>query len=415
MREQLISYILSVLATVTDYSKRQVLQGFLNYLQTNVNVSSQEIETIRNVVNTLIAETAQRPQPQGFVFKNIDNVVYNTRNIPVPGFWDKTGILTRADVTTRSTLDHRNDYFVNIFKGAASFDPEFSVVFASKYNYAGGTDEITKKHYLSFVNQYRTNIFSTDFKVPVDPDNPGAGERSLENFVLISLHNFADSIDVGNFLVNLAFASGSVSATISLVDNSLEGEVGTPIRTQVQPFYYLVSGSLVNGAAQIVTHSIPNKIFGVVFPQSMLIALDLDALGDFVSASFNLSVGGYDALNQIYPLVFPNTSTPTLTDIAEHHFSAFYTIFDEFRLSTVDNVHSLLVFCRVKAEEFNYSLNPTFYDPTSGRILYPEQGTYITTIGIYDQNNQLVALGRLSSPLRKTSEDEYVIKLKLEF
>lgn len=416
MREQLISYITTLLGTVTDYSKRQILQGFLNYLQSNLSITTEELETIRNVVNNIATEAETAPQPQGFVFKQIDDVVYSTRNVAVPGFWDKSGVIARNDfVTYSSQPDHYNDYYVNIFKGSLTTDPEFSVAFASKENYGGGTNEITRKHYLAFINQFKTNLASDVITVPRDPANPGAGFSELKNFMVVSFHNFADTIDVGNFQINLSFTDGSNRATLSLVDNSGETNLATPIRTQVQPFYYLVSGSLQSGRAVPVTHSITQKVFGIVFPQSALLLIDLDACGDFVSHSLGVGSGGYStSLYMLNPTGFPIDSNPPGGSVVKLHENTANLILD-MTLSMVDNIHSMVIFCRVKAGEFNYSLNPTFYDPTSGRILYPDQGTYITTVGIYDQNNQLVALGRLSSPLRKTNEDEYVIKLKVEF
>jgi len=416
MREQLISYITSLLSSVSDYSKRQILQGFLNYLQANVSITTQELETIRNVVNNIATEAATAPQPQGFVFKQIDDVVYNTRNIAVPGFWDKSGVIEQSDFYYRPTdPDHYNDLFVNVFKGSATVDPEFSIAFASKNNYGGGaTSQTTRKHYLAFVNQFKPNLASDIITVPVDPDNLGAGFHEVKNFVIISFHNFADTIDVGNFQINLAAGTAALSATLSLVDNSNETNLATPIRTQLQPYYYLVSGSLVGGKATPVTHSMVNKVFGIVYPQSALLLLDMDIFGNFLSHSGVVSgVDGYAALNNLDLAKYPISTTSLVPPGAIHkHFA---DLIHSITLSMVDNVHSLLIFCRVKADEFNYSLNPTFYDPLSGRILYPDQGTYITTVGIYDQNNQLVAIGRLSSPLRKTSEDEYVIKLKVEF
>lgn len=415
MREQLISYITTLLGTVTDYSKRQILQGFLNYLQSNPSVTTAELETIRNVVNNIATEAATAPQPQGFVFKQIDDVVYSTRNVAVPGFWDKSGLIARTDfVTYSSQPDHYNDYYVNIFKGSLTTDPEFSVAIASEENYGGGSNEVTRKHYLAFINQFKTNLSSDVITVPRDPSNPGAGVHELKNFMVISFHNFADTIDVGNFQINLSFTDGSSNATLSLVDNSGETNLATPIRTQIQPFYYLVSGSLQSGKAVPVTHSMAQKVFGIVFPQSVLLLIDLDTCGDFISHSLGVGTGGYASLNTLYPTQFPFGSSPPSGGTAKLHENAANLILD-MTLSMVDNIHAMVIFCRVKANEFNYSLNSTFYDPTSGRILYPDQGTYITTVGIYDQNNQLVALGRLSSPLRKTNEDEYVIKLKVEF
>ena len=87
-------------------------------------------------------------------------------------------------------------------------------------------------------------------------------------------------------------------------------------------------------------------------------------------------------------------------------------------------VPSTTYFIRVKNQQYNYSNNPTFVsDGTDGQvrgtIIYPElidnPSTYVTTVGLYNDNNELMAVGKLSAPWRKTFDDEMLIKCKIDF
>ena len=84
------------------------------------------------------------------------------------------------------------------------------------------------------------------------------------------------------------------------------------------------------------------------------------------------------------------------------------------------NLQSTIFFCRAHNTEFNYSSNPTYVDAnkkirvTSGsNIIAPR--AYITTVGVYDENDNLLATGKLSKPIVKSFENEAIIRLRLDY
>lgn len=88
----------------------------------------------------------------------------------------------------------------------------------------------------------------------------------------------------------------------------------------------------------------------------------------------------------------------------------------------VTNINSTLVFCRASADEFNYSANPTFVD-SDNRIVVIDQGqedtqqsfTFITSVGLYDANDNLLAVAKLSRPVEKSSERDLTLRIRLDF
>jgi hypothetical protein len=88
----------------------------------------------------------------------------------------------------------------------------------------------------------------------------------------------------------------------------------------------------------------------------------------------------------------------------------------------VTNINSTLIFCRATADEFNYSSNPTFTDGEN-RIVVIDEGaentqrafTFITSVGLYDANNSLLAVAKLSRPIEKNDEKDMTMRVRLDF
>ena len=81
-------------------------------------------------------------------------------------------------------------------------------------------------------------------------------------------------------------------------------------------------------------------------------------------------------------------------------------------------LNSTIYFCRANASEFNYSSNPTYI--TGSKLRVKESRTddpvsYITTIGLYGTNNELLATAKLSEPLKKTPAQEFTLRVRLDY
>jgi len=88
----------------------------------------------------------------------------------------------------------------------------------------------------------------------------------------------------------------------------------------------------------------------------------------------------------------------------------------------VTNINSTLIFCRASADEFNYSSNPTFADANNNIVVIdPGQEdvqqtfTFITSVGLYDSSDNLLAVAKLSRPVEKNPERELTFRVRLDF
>ena len=91
----------------------------------------------------------------------------------------------------------------------------------------------------------------------------------------------------------------------------------------------------------------------------------------------------------------------------------------EFRARSAEIISSTHYFVRLRNKDFNYSNNPTFRDPTDNTLRYPEFRTdpkvYITTVGLYNERNELLAVAKLSKPVRKSFSEEVLLRVRLDF
>lgn len=80
--------------------------------------------------------------------------------------------------------------------------------------------------------------------------------------------------------------------------------------------------------------------------------------------------------------------------------------------------------CRAPAGQLNASTNATFYHtPTASgsknknekELVISGSSTYISTIGLYDENYSLVGLAKTSQPIKKTEKQDLLFKIKLDF
>ena len=81
-------------------------------------------------------------------------------------------------------------------------------------------------------------------------------------------------------------------------------------------------------------------------------------------------------------------------------------------------LNSAIYFCRVNHNEYNYSSNPTY---VSGSKIVVKNNvsdlpvTYITSIGLYSPDNELLATAKLSEPIRKDPNTELTLRVRLDY
>jgi hypothetical protein len=86
-------------------------------------------------------------------------------------------------------------------------------------------------------------------------------------------------------------------------------------------------------------------------------------------------------------------------------------------------LNSTVYFARAGHNEFNYSSNPSYISTaaaTQSQIRVKNSSldqpvSYITTVGLYSADNELLAVAKLSEPLKKTPDTELTLRVRLDF
>ena len=108
-----------------------------------------------------------------------------------------------------------------------------------------------------------------------------------------------------------------------------------------------------------------------------------------------------------------NTANNNHEKLVQHLSASSYFIVD-----SEEKVSSQFYFARAKNNQYNYTTNPSFVD-NSGNVnissFADNPTTFITTVGLYNDNNDLVAVAKLSQPVTKDFTKEALIRVKLDY
>jgi hypothetical protein len=261
--------------------------------------------------------------------------------------------------------------------------------------------------------QYRNLIYG-DAESPIDFSYNGTGVTSSLNLIAIPVdrNRYKESLMPGTF--NLVLSTGS--AFLSLTDNS--NDVSTITYIDGGRVDNLVSGS--NGsAASSPTLSGASKgytvsgSYGFYLPDMGMILLNPAALALPITAGgLNFQMTSSTAASS---LLFNHLKVFDLFRIGAASFSSSGS---GFQLNSQETISSNYIFVRVKNGEYNYTSNPSFISG-SGNLVYSNfinsPQTFPTTVGLYNDNNELLAVAKMSKPLTKDFTKEALIRVKLDY
>ena len=314
--------------------------------------------------------------------------------------WDK-GVTTLTTFFTSSVqaAASTGDYYLNIQDGPDSSTSE-SVQFAIAYGNKVGSGSVPfnsgvtgKSPSSTTYGQYRTMVNedeNTDFAF---------GDYTGTEFFAISIDRarYKESLFPGSLNLHLSASLGE----IKLTDNSKD--VASTTFVGSNRLFQIVSGS--DGSAYSGTgYTSDSGSYGWFLPDTGLILLNAMALsGSAAAGGIGLSVTRANSSN--------------LTNLEN-----FYNALVEganFQINSQETITSDFVFVRPRSSEFNYSENPSFISGSTGEVIYNDfinnPQTFVTTVGLYNDTNDLLAVAKLSKPLIKDFTKESLIRVKLDF
>jgi len=299
-----------------------------------------------------------------------------------------------------SSLTSTNDvYYKNVYQTGSTASGS-AVQFAIAYGNKQGSGSTNFNDLVPGVSPTRT-VYGQYRNLVYGDENANFifGTITASDFWAINIDRvrYKEHLLKGTFNLELTGSGGTVG-TLFLTDNS--GMVSTDTYLDCGRVYQIISGS--NGVAASGTGYSPSSgSYGLFLPDIATILLNPLAL----SQSINLA---------------PTRSS----DINEDNIGRLFRAISGsgasyFQLNSEETVTSDFVFVRSRNAEFNYSENPSFISGSTGDVLYSafinSPQTYITTVGFYNDTNDLLAVAKLSKPLTKDFTKESLVRVKLDF
>ena len=332
-------------------------------------------------------------------------------SITAPCWANNVYDLTTFFTSSTQEASSQGDYVLAVYQ-TASTDSTAAIQFYLGYaNELGSGSEA----YNAEIPQYSpsSTLYGQWRNLILEDENSGFvfGAVSQSDFFIISVEraNYKQSLLPGS--LNLLL-SGSGTTKITITDNS--NDISAVPYINGTRVYQLVSGS--NGSAisstvagSTVAGQTASGSYGWFVPDMGAILLNAQALAlTAASGGIALSYSGSFGNQAVVDNGYNNTRI----------FNAISTG-KSFELNSQENVTSDYVFVRPQNAEFNYTTNPSFISGSTGEVLYSTSinnpQVYITTVGLYNDANELLAVAKLSRPLVKDFTKEALIRVKLDF
>ena len=294
------------------------------------------------------------------------------------------------------------EYYHDVFQVDSEDDSaeiQFAAAYADKYGFGSilfNSNVPGKSPSSAIYGQYRNLVLGDE------ESNFTFGDITSDYFYVITVDRgrYKEKLLPGTLTLQMTGPGGQ---TISITDNS--NQVSTISYTDSGRVYELISGSngqLATGALTL-GYTFSQGSYGKFLPDVGVIIVNGTALdAPVVDGGLNLGT-----------VRTTNSNGDNIT-----RFVNAITGGGHFKLNAEETISSNLVFIRARNSEFNYSTNPSSITG-SGEIRHSvminSPQAFITTVGLYNDNNDLLAVAKLSKPLLKDFTKESLIKAKLNY
>jgi hypothetical protein len=335
-------------------------------------------------------------------FKRFDPEDFIVSSDSITSTMWSTGNPTLTTFFTSSTqvAGSSGNYYLSVYQTSSLLDSaevQFDIVYCDSlgsgsewFNPAVPGNSYSKTMY----GQYRSMILEDENAQFIF----GTGDNIItgSDFWVLSMERarYKQSLFPGSLNLQLSGSNGIINLTDDSLDNPVSVFLGS---TRV---YQLISGS--NGTAGSLAYSgyVQNSgSYGLVFPDLGTILLNPYAISQSIRVSPSRS-NNSDGLNnqRLFNSILLGAS---------------------FGLNSEETVTSDYVFVRARNSEFNYSENPSFISGSTGEVIYDNfinsPQVYVTTVGMYNDSNDLLAVAKMSRPLLKDFTKEALVRVKLDF
>ena len=335
----------------------------------------------------------------GFKRLDAEDFVVSADAVQSTAWSTGTPTLTSFFTSSVQLAGSSGDYYTSVYQldvSAAGAAVQFDIAYG---NVKGSGSAYFNDAFPQFTpasttyGQYRTMVLedeNTNFSY-----GDGNNVLSPNDFWVISVDRarYKESIFPGSFNLALSGSGGLLELTDNSKDISIQSFLGS------SRVYQIVSGS--NGSSITGGGFVANSgSYGLLLPELGTILLNPDAI--------NQSIG-----------VVPTRTADLANGTNQNLLYNAISLGGAFTVNSQETITSDYVFVRARNSEFNYSANPSFISGSTGEVVFNQfinnPQVYVTTVGMYNDANECVAVAKLSRPLLKDFTKESLIRVKLDF
>jgi len=401
------------MAQITGQAGVNLTQELAAYLNSQSgNLTSEQLSTIINQYLTGGDKLgAQGGNINTGIYKRFGEFDQVTGKVEIvtTGMWSgDSGQLNDFFTSSIQNVASSSNYYLNVYNYnpvlTSSAEVQFAVAYGHKFGSGSVSLDINNNSTLASkatYAQYRSILLEQDDELFTVVDANGAQNVDISSIYVINVARarYKEKMDAGNWELTL---SGSLGESTFIDDSGkkFSDSVGKAGRV-----FFVASGSLNLGfdseATVKSTTGSNGQGFGLFYPDQGLMILNPAALASVVGGELSGSL--------------------STTAEQKNHIRLFNSIklggdFDARRTENVSTAH---YFVRATNREFNFSNNPTFATGSDGSFTEAtferDPKTFITTVGMYNDANEMIAVAKTSQPIPKSFDKEVLIKVKLDF
>lgn len=329
------------------------------------------------------------------------DVVPNIKQLITAAVWSNTSGSLENFYTSSAQSSSTGDYYYDVYHqnpqtDSATAEVQFAIAYGHQFgsgstviNDNAGDEGLTPSR--AIYSQYR------NFLLPQLTEQFGTLGTNSEQIIVINFNRARapENLDVGNWEVSFSGSAG----VHSFIDDSTINASPTVDVGGTQ--YNIVSGTIEDG----VFSSPAPVYYGLMWPEHSTLVFGALQLAEITGMDFD-SGSAIDSNNHGKAYEGIKGAATIDSDLA-------------FKARNSEELRSTYYFVRVRNGDYNFSTNPSFYTGSLGEIRHAEMRgdpqTYITTVGLYNEANELLAVAKLSQPLRKNFNREALVRVKLDF
>jgi len=334
------------------------------------------------------------------LFDADNDVVKNIKSTISSGIWSGGSGTLSAYYTQSAQSSSNGAYYYDIYKTSPATDSEAEVQFSITYGHLEGSGSLGTVG-AATGNRATAAIHAQLVNLLLGPNVDRftyAGDTTSKEFYAISLKRarMREKVDPGNWELWLDGGANLVK----LIDDSKA--TTNPTSGVGGRVFNVVSGSIQTGTAVTKTAAASQAGggIGLFYPDVGLIVLNADQMDSLVADITTVTTS--NTLGANVPRFFDSIVQGA-----------------KFQARREERLSSTHYFCRAGNKEFNFSNNPTFFTASDGTFtqatFFKDPKTYITTVGLFNGSNELLAVAKLSQPVLKSYSREALIKVKLDF